>query len=196
MATLTAQLLTEHNIELVHADERLAAKLINARNWCDTMPHCSGNLGIPRNKMPQIKAPVMKDFLAYVKANGVGLRENAVPAKDLKATQKEIIPAMVDEVIADQYHKRSKNRPVLASGDNYILDGHHRWAAWLVEDPNARMKLVQIMAPIREVLKLAHDFPGVQYSTRPVAARLLAARVRGLAAREPGLRVALLGLLG
>jgi hypothetical protein len=196
MAMFTAQLREEHNLELVQADERLAVKLITARNWCDTMPHCSGNLGIPRNKMPQIKAPVMKDFLAYVKANGVGLRTTSVPAKNLKATQKEIIPAMVNEVLADQYHKRSQNRPVLASGDNYILDGHHRWAAWLVEDPNVSMKLVQIMAPIREVLELARNFPGVQYSTRTTASRLLTSRVRRMADHDTTLRAALAHLLG
>lgn len=195
MAPLTAQLLREHHIELARPNDRLAARLITAINWCDTMPHCSGNLGIPRNKMPQIKGPVMKDFLAYVQAHGVGIRKNQVPVKDLKATQREIIPKLVNEVLGSGFHRRSKNRPVLASGDNYILDGHHRWAAWLVEDPNARMKLVQIMVPIRELLALAHAFPGVQYSTRSAASRLLASRVRRLADHEPEVRALLAGLL-
>jgi hypothetical protein len=137
--------------------------------------------------MPQIKGPAMRDFLAFVKDHGVNYRSAQVPVKDLKATQRDIIPKLVGEVLADGFHRRSQKRPVLASADNYILDGHHRWAAWLLDDPNVRMKLIQIMAPIRDVLKLAKAFPGVQYSTRTAEARVLEARWKRLTDQNPDL---------
>jgi len=134
--------------------------------------------------MPQIKGKHMKAFLSYLKNLGVAVQERSVPVKDLKATQKEILPKLVNEVLEDGFHKRSQDRPVLASQDNYILDGHHRWAAWLIEDPTVRMKLIQIMAPIQRVLELARNFPDVKYSVRPAAQRLRRARARRLSDRH------------
>lgn len=169
---MTVALASRHNIVLddrgvrtASADMRIASRLLTALNWCATQPHCKGNLGIPRAKMPQIKGQFTRQFQQYLADAGIRVRADTVPAKNLRATQREIMPSVIEMVIENNFH-RQDDRPVWASADNYILDGHHRWAALLVEEPDAPMRLMKIMAPIHEVLALAHAFPFVQYSNR------------------------------
>ena len=134
-------------------------------NWCDGNPHCRGNLGIPRTKMPQVKKQFTDSFLAYLGDAGVSVRQMSIPAKDLHPTQKNIIPDLVAKVIEEGWHK-ANDRPVYATADNYILDGHHRWAAWIDDDPTYRMSVLQIDRSVREVLDLVRAFPDIQYSSR------------------------------
>lgn len=125
-------------------------------DWCAQQPHCMGNLGISRSRMPQIASEKVPEFLAWLESKGVKhkLGQKAVGA--LKATQKEINSEKVEKM-------RGKNlggKPILVSKDSYVLDGHHRWAALLADDPGTLIRIIQVSLPIKLLLSVAHEFPG------------------------------------
>ena len=80
----------------------------------------------------------------------------SISAKDLRASQKEIIPKKSVEFA---FCALMKVQPMgdgpggdlqaIVSGDSpaYIMDGHHRWAATFLCDPSAKMKVTKIDLP-------------------------------------------------
>lgn len=150
-------------------DTRTASRLLASLNWCETQPLCRGNLGIPRREMPQIKASKIKAFLEFLAGHGVGVRRTRKRVQDLRATQREINAEVVEQLAAGGVDALLAERAMLASEDGYILDGHTRWAALLSRDPGTTVDILEVQAPIREVLSLAWAFPGVEFSTRMAA---------------------------
>jgi ParB-like chromosome segregation protein Spo0J len=45
--------------------------------------------------------------------------------------------------------------PLVVSEDNYIVDGHHRWAAFRLKKPEKSLPVILIDAPIKDVLGIA-----------------------------------------
>lgn len=78
---------------------------------------------------------------------------------DLYATQKEIKTEKVESMRGEPWLAQ---KPIIVSLDDYILDGHHRWAALLADDPHYLMRTVRIGLPIRELLLVARKFPGAE----------------------------------
>jgi len=123
---------------------------------------CKNDLGIPREYMPQFTrrdAPFdqtpLKRFRTFVKrAYGIKTYETTKPAKDLHPSQGEISRARVEGLIEDDLI-HNMEIPIVISKDNYIIDGHHRWAAFKVEAPTKPMKVIVIDAPVHDVLGMA-----------------------------------------
>lgn len=137
--------------------------------------------GVPRIKMPQLKAePVpgsvadrlprapgkttvdaAEAFVAHLSREGirVGAVEH-VPAAALKATQRELVGPTVARMMTDPKYDPAKE-PIFISRDNYVLDGHHRWAAVVGRDAadnklgDLTMRAIRVDAPISELLKVA-----------------------------------------
>lgn len=158
--------LLRHRISWDGPRTRTAARLLVALNWCDTQPLCKGNLGIPRSKMPQIRPHAMPSFLEWIAEHDIQVKRTTKRVRDLRATQLEIDPGMIERILADGLDAILGKKPMLASEDGFILDGHHRWAALLVRDPDARVGLLEFQTPVRNLLKLAWSFPGVEFSDR------------------------------
>lgn len=79
-----------------------------------------------RKHMPQIDK--MDEFLEDLKSDGYKIKYSDMNPKDLKPTQTEFNEEKVKSMIqAGSY----KNKPIVVTDDNYILDGHHRWKAHL-----------------------------------------------------------------
>ncbi len=126
--------------------------LVIADNLCDSTPICDGNLGMSRARMPQISDEHMSAFLEQLKADGVKIQKTSMRADKLKAVQDEINSS------ARSISDGNTHKPILISRENYILDGHHRWAHIRLENPSASMPVVKIDMPIRQLLKYANDF--------------------------------------
>jgi hypothetical protein len=116
--------------------------------------------------MPQIRVHAMPGFLEWAEEHGVDVRRTRKQVQRLRATQLEIDPGMVERVLRNGVDAILREKPMLSSSDDYILDGHHRWAALLVRDPEALVELIEFMTPIKNLLELAWSFPDVEYSDR------------------------------
>jgi hypothetical protein len=150
--------------------------------------YCDGNIGIPREEMPQFKGTPEKGspadklprdgagevdteefFKKMLNKKGIKVSEPVnVPPDRLKATQSELVGVKVagmEGVLEDPNHPAYKKitAPIYVSNDGYVLDGHHRWAAIVAfnaANPNKQIPMAVrvIDEPIRPLVKRSNDF--------------------------------------
>ena len=118
---------------------------------------CDGDLGIARKYMPQfIGKDDVKKFRNFVKrVYGIKSRVTRRKAKELIPTQKEISRSRIDDLIDNENILKKVLVPLVISNDNYVVDGHHRWAAYRLKKPNKSLPVVEIGAPIKDVLGIS-----------------------------------------
>lgn len=113
---------------------------------------CQETVGIPRIQMPQMrgqpvpgsiadgkprvnkagKVDVSADFIEHLKSKGIKAEQLEIRASHLRASQNEIDGARVLELVEGKSAKDLRERPIFVTRDNYVLDGHHHWAALTV----------------------------------------------------------------
>ena len=142
------------------------AKLRNkdpAEDICKEGTLCKGTLGIPRILMPSLDDP--NDFLTRIHRQfSITHERETCKMSDLLPAQGEIRRNRVDGAAAGMNEKgkvivtnpngsKVVAAPIIISQDNYIVDGHHRWAAahekGLQENS---IPVIRIMAPIKDIL--------------------------------------------
>jgi hypothetical protein len=146
---------------------------------------CAENIGLDRLAMPQLSGkPVAgsdadklpkdekggvdatKQFLEHLSDLGIPTWNKNISAAKLKASQRELVGSKVAGMMANKKFKIDSAR-IFVTRDNYVVDGHHRWAATVGRDAkdgrlgDIRMPVIHIDAPIAEVLHLA-----TRWSTR------------------------------
>jgi len=114
-----------------------------------------GGKKIPRDKMPQIASTDVPEFLRWLEGKGVKSSKEKVRVDSLKPSQGEINIDKVRSLIG----KKEADKPSIVSDDDYILDGHHRWLAFLQEDPTTLMDCYRIQTGIDNLIRLGRDFP-------------------------------------
>lgn len=92
----------------------------------------------------------------------------SIPAKSLKPSQDAIYLSKAVAMAISGLVGGDLN--AMVSRDNYILDGHHRWAATMFGDPNAKVQGMQSNLSIGDlipVLRKAGDALGNNRGTEP-----------------------------
>lgn len=151
-----------------------------------TFLFCKKHVGIPRIMMPQLNGKprpgsqadqLQRDFKGevdgaaqfkeYLKAKGYSFTPEVIPAVALKATQSEIVGPKVAGMwwrLKLDPNDPFIRSPLFVSQDNYILDGHHRWAAIIGTDfedgklGNVLMNVIKINLPIKQLVNEANAF--------------------------------------
>lgn len=131
----------------------------------DPLDRAKGEAAVEAGADPEDDQPRVEAFIRFLRGRGIKVEEKgpSVEVGKLRATQKEIKAGKTFS-IAEEYFKGAydpTDAPLIVSEDNYILDGHHRWSAMLTADPSVEMKVRRIMAPMRRILELAFEMPGV-----------------------------------
>ena len=118
---------------------------------------CEGDLGIPRKYMPQFLATSdVQRFRKFIKkAYHINSFKTTKRANELRPSQSEISRKRIKNMIANEDVLTKITTPLVISKDNYIVDGHHRWAAYRVKKPDSPLPVVTINAPIKDVLGIA-----------------------------------------
>ena len=125
-------------------------------------PKPEDTMGITRDKMPQVKSTDYDEYKSYLKKNGVTLRPQVVHAKDLKPVQKEFSDQGVERQLnKNKEHDGQNPKPLLASSDSWIIDGHHRWLAAL--NSNRNVSILRANVDVHELLSLTLKFPSVYF---------------------------------
>ena len=124
-------------------------------------PDPKDTLGVQRKDMPQVKSDDYAQFIAYLKKNGATFTKETIPARELKAMQKEFS----DEGILKQMMKNIEQGPnrkaVIASSDDYILDGHHRWL--VAVNTGDDLNVYRVNMPAWELYELVNKFEKTYY---------------------------------
>lgn len=116
----------------------------------------SGTLGVPRAQMPQVDAAHRGALVNYLKGQGIASEQAEVPANSLKPTQAEFSETKVRKASK----RTGGDRAILVSSDGYVVDGHHQWLA--KRQDGQPVKVLQLQAPISQLLPLVGDFPSAR----------------------------------
>lgn len=144
---------------------------------------CQESIGVPRAQMPQMrgqavkgsyadtkgrvnkdgKVDVTQEFIKHMYDQGIKSSSERIPASHLRASQNEIDGARVAELVgkADR-GKDLLERPIFVTRDNYVLDGHHHWAADTVlglrGGRDVSIPVVKLDVDIGRGITMANDF--------------------------------------
>lgn len=145
---------------------------------------CVENQGIPRVRMPQLKADnpipgskadklprdsrnevsIEAQFKDYLKEQGHTITPGTMKASHMKATQSELNGAKVAGIAHALDTGVVMEGALMTSNDDYIVDGHHRWAATVgndAEDGNlgdAEMEVDVVDMSIIELIMVSREF--------------------------------------
>jgi len=123
-------------------------------------PDSVSTKGLKRAEMPQIHKNDYNEFIDYLRDNGAEFIKQTMPAKQLKATQGEFSDKGVMKQL-DKQMRGEPRKPVIASQDNFIIDGHHRWlVAWNTSDS---VDVFKVNIDAEELIKLVKKFPKTTY---------------------------------
>jgi len=121
---------------------------------------------LPRTPWDPTEVDGAAAFKTYLQGIGMKTTDEVVPASGLRASQREMKGVTVGKMMLDYEAKEfdpAKN-PIFISKDNYVVDGHHRWAAVVGIDSQdnrlgtSTMNVVRVNAPISEVLHIANTW--------------------------------------
>lgn len=135
-----------------------SAQPLKGGEWRTYGPE-TGTLGIPRADMPQFSQEHRGALVKFLEARGITDEQAEVDPTSLKPTQAEF---SVKKVERFKNWAEGRNRAVLVSSDNHVLDGHHQWMAKMAAGEPVRV--IRFDAPIRELLAIASEFPSATTS--------------------------------
>ena len=124
-------------------------------------PDPKDTLGVKRKEMPQIKTADYPEFIEYLENNGARFRSETIPAADLKAMQKEFSDAGILKQLEKNLRDGPNTKAVIASSDDYILDGHHRWLVAL--NTGSDLNVYRVNMPAWKLYDLVNDFEKTYY---------------------------------
>jgi len=120
-------------------------------------------LGLTRAELPQIKSSDVPEFIEWLESQDIGIDRTIMDPKDLTPIQKEInLEKVAGMVAAKGLDALAKEKPVMVSGDDHLIDGHHRWYA-LIENNYPEVSIVQIGMGINQLIPLIKDWDKTSY---------------------------------
>jgi len=127
------------------------------------MPQLSGwpEPGLPADLLPKSghgTVDVTEPFVEHLRSAGISVDHLTVDPRTLRPTQATLEPQKVEEM-TDALTKgilAPDRGPIIVSQDNYVLDGHHRWAAHVVTGTPIPVR--QVAVPMRDLLDRARTY--------------------------------------
>lgn len=120
----------------------------------------SQNLGIPRSQMPQIPEKLRPEFEQYLKDSQITFQSEIVDPRSLTPSQSQLSLngsfLKIGEILA-----QTPVADLIVSKDNYVLDGHHRWAGAVLasfEDPSVQLNVMRLNVDHNEALQTMYNF--------------------------------------
>jgi hypothetical protein len=121
--------------------------------------------GSPAESLPRNEAgwvDITSAFTDQLAKEGVSSTPAEVDPATLKASQNDLDGAKVAGIMTAMENGERPSGTIMVSSDNYVIDGHHRWAAEVGTDYTGggqmTMPVVRIDMPIQQVLDRANAF--------------------------------------
>ena len=122
-------------------------------------------LGLTRAELPQIKSSDVPEFIEWLESQDIGIDRTTMDPKHLTPIQKEInLEKVAGMVSAKGLDSLAKEKPVMVSGDDHLIDGHHRWYA-LIENDYPEVSIVQIGMGIDQLIPIIKDWGKTSYKS-------------------------------
>ena len=116
-----------------------------------------------RNQMPVIRSDDYDKFQEYLTSKGIKSKIVKITVEKLKPSQRQIYLA---QIVAN-IHKNGLTNTLkwitsqslfIVSKDNFIIDGHHRFASAILINPKTKVRGLIVDLPQAELLKIALHF--------------------------------------
>ena len=124
-------------------------------------PDPKDTLGVKRKDMPQVKSDDYAEFIDYLQKNGAKFTKETIPARDLSAMQQEFSDAGILKQLTKNIELGPNRKAVIASSDDYIIDGHHRWLVAL--NTGADLNVFRVNIPAYKLYDLVNKFEKTYY---------------------------------
>lgn len=114
-----------------------------------------------RTAMPQVRDEMMQSFKDELTKHGVDIHDEMISPRDLNPSQRDFSvgkTAGMREFFGSsgKFDEEPKaGSGILVDKDNNIIDGHHRWAAYLTEsmsNPDIQMPIIRINASQEDLI--------------------------------------------
>lgn len=131
--------------------------------------------GFDRKEMPVIPLAHVEKFTGWIRKKrdpSAAVTPRKIPAGLLLPTQSQIWLEKIVKTLKKGGASTASRNPIVVSADNYILDGHHRWASVMAEKPFMPMAVLQFNLPIKKLIGY-----GLEYN-----------KLKGIEARESVIR--------
>jgi hypothetical protein len=128
-------------------------------------PVWSGGMGVARAQMPSLPSTSRDAFFDHLRSQGVGLYHEAVNPRSLVPMQGEIDAVKTGQMFTALLGGALLPGEVIATRDNMVLDGHHRWGAGVgmtFDHPDLTIPVLRIDMNGWELLALARSWTEVQ----------------------------------
>lgn len=147
---------TKAGIEIILSDKEGISKSISSTmKYSEYMPDDDEDFDRrSRDKMPQIDSEDLIRFLLHFSQKGAPVQTKKIQLNKIKPAQNEFNDGKILKIFEASAHKGSK---FVISKDGYLLDGHHRWAAGLEDDPEQEVEVYQIDLPIKRLIHRANQ---------------------------------------
>lgn len=125
-------------------------------------------LRLSRSDLPQIKSTDILTpevgFKAYLDSKNIAYSETTEAVENLTPIQKEINLTKVDGMLTNVgLENLKRDKPIMISADNYLIDGHHRWYALKMLEPEAEIAVLRIDLDIGPLIEVMKNYPKVFY---------------------------------
>jgi hypothetical protein len=116
----------------------------------NTQLYDEDNLGIPRNKMPQVPSDTKLVFISEMEKRGARVQRGVADPSKLHPIQEEMSASKVGLIMKSLRKKGMKTGDggrIIISKDNFVIDGHHRWAAAAMlsfEDSSIKLPVIRV----------------------------------------------------
>lgn len=137
--------------------------MLNFKQFVEELyiPNRKQSKGISRANMPQIPDEHSEHFInVFIKKLGVKVRVKTVDPETLKPTQNEFSDKGIQKNMG-RIGKGYAKPPIIVSKDNYIMDGHHRWAAHA--NSKVKIKIRQVDMHSSELLEVMKRYSKVNF---------------------------------
>lgn len=126
--------------------------MISLRSYLSERVVPYSGFGLARQTMPQIKN--MTDFTNYLDHLQISFERVVTSLSPFKPTQADIDDEKVQSIIDGM--PSSMDKPIIASEDLFVLDGHHRYHAAVQSGVDATVVVVNL--PINKLMRVAYSY--------------------------------------
>jgi len=121
------------------------------------IPSKKDTMDINRKEMPQIKSKDLNDFFNFLKKNNVKTIKKTVDASKLKATQGQFDKSKIKDAIDAISDGSMPDKPIMVSKDGYVIDGHHRWLAYM--NMGRKIDVFEANVNAKELIEYMKKYP-------------------------------------
>ena len=111
------------------------------------------NLGINRNELPQVEEEIYEQLMEQMKNDNIQYKVGTITCGKLKPIQSQLNKDKILSILNDD----PKDYKLVVSNDNYICDGHHRWAASLNRDEDQQIPCIKINMCIIDLINYLNN---------------------------------------